>query len=63
MPQSGSNQTWASKIFLKLCTLADCTSLDSIKKVIDRYDCTQINCDLAMLYKENGIGVAAGDVT
>ena len=48
--------TWASRIFLKLCKLGDCTSLSGVKTVIDRYDCAQIKCDLMTLYKESGGG-------
>ena len=51
--------TWASRIFLKLCKLGDCTTLSGVKAVIDRYDCAQIKCDPMTLYKEAGLGGGA----
>ena len=44
--------TWASKTFLQICKLGDCSSLHSIKSVIDKYDCSQIHCDIITMYEE-----------
>ena len=44
--------TWASKTFLEICKLGDCRSLHSIKSVIDKYDCSQIKCDIMTMYEE-----------
>ena len=53
--------TWESKIFLGLCTLSNCSSLQSMSRTIAHHDCSLIGCDATLNEGLGTLGVYGPD--